>query len=230
MSYGWYTWLLLFRPARVQANLDVVRDAGLVKVTPNLWQICLGVLRMWHRILFRSETIGLCGEQPRRKGWRARLFEPRLLRGPFVLMAGSVAPWDLSGLLSSPDRLIRHLVGTHHEQLQFVYDLQILRAHPGRMEQLHRETLAVIERDDRRSRWLRDLCVYEGYHEQLLEVVQANLAGDFGAETPFADNADVSFVGYLDWCAAQPDNPRDAWRAWRAGTLRFASKAPAEVA
>ena len=46
----------------------------------------------------------------------------RWLRGPFLLREGSIAPWDLSGLLSTPERLMTHMLGTHHDGLQFVYD------------------------------------------------------------------------------------------------------------
>ncbi len=222
MKYPWYTFLLLLAPWRVRRHLDRVAESGLVARVPNLWQICLGVLRMWHRILFRSDTIGLCQDHQRRPGWRARLFEPRLLRGPFVLWEGSVAPWDLSGLLSGPERLIRHLLGTHHEQLQFVYDLEILSVHPGRLEELRDQCRAVLDTDDRRSRWLRDLCVYEGYHDELLRVVEQYLAGDRHVSDDVRADPDVSFLGYLDWCAAQPDTPRAAWKAWRRGDLRFA--------
>ena len=131
-----HAFLLLLRPDRVRFNLEAVRQAGLVERVPNLWQIELGVLRMWHRIAFRPETIGMSAAHPVRSGWRARLLEKRPLRFPFLLREGSVAPWDLSGLLSTPERLVRHMLGTHHDGNQFVYDLQMLSIHPGCTEDL----------------------------------------------------------------------------------------------
>ena len=47
---------LLWRPRAILGNLERVRRAGLVEEVPNLWQVSLGVLRMWHRLLFRTDA------------------------------------------------------------------------------------------------------------------------------------------------------------------------------
>jgi len=217
-----HAFLFLLRPGRVQRNLEAVRQAGLVERVPNLWQIELGVLRMWHRILFRSETIGMSKAHSVRPGWRAHLFEMRPIRFPFLLWEGSVAPWDLSGLLSTPERLMRHMLGTHHDGNQFVYDLQMLSIHPGRTEELLDRAQAVVEeRDPKRSAWLRDLVVYDHYHETLLEVVER--AARDGIELPADEEGDpdISFLAYLDWCASQPSTPAATWRAWRSGSFHL---------
>jgi hypothetical protein len=225
---SWHAFLLLLRPRRVQENLDAVRRAGFVECVPNLWQIELGVLRMWHRILFRPETIGMCRAHPVRPGWRARLFEYRPIRFPFLLWEGSVAPWDLSGLLSRPERLMRHMLGTHHDGNQFVYDLQMLAIHPGRTEELRERARAVVEdRDPRRAAWLRDLVVYERYHETLFEVVDRALREGIELPPDEAADPDISFLAYLRWCASQPATPAETWRAWRSGTFHLG---PARVA
>lgn len=215
-----HAYLILLRPGRVRANLAAVERAGLVEDVPTLWQIEVGVLRMWHRILFRPETIGMSRSHAVRPGWRARWLEKRPLRFPFLLAEGSVAPWDLSGLLSTPERLIRHMLGTHHDGNQFVYDLQMLSMHPGRVDELLRQARAVVENQDpKRAAWLRDLVVYENYHETLLEVVERAASEGVALPADEAADPDISFLAYLRWCAQQPETPAETWRAWRAGRL-----------
>jgi len=64
-------WLLMF-PDRIEANLDAVRTAGIVSAPPNLWQLSLGVVRMIHRLMFRSHTVGVCTVHAVRRTWRAQ--------------------------------------------------------------------------------------------------------------------------------------------------------------
>ena len=211
------TRMILWRPGRIHQNLERIRQAQIVDPLPNLWQLSLGVLRMWHRLFFRSETIGLSCDHPVRSGWRARLFCFRPIRFPFLLWEGSVAPFDLTGLMGTSDRLIRHLLGTHHEGEQFVYDLEILFCTPGALERLEEEARRVVEVDDRRSRWLRDLVVYEEYHETLLAEVVAWRQEGIRLTDQQKDDADISLRGYLSWCAKQPATPGETWQAWRRG-------------
>ena len=131
----WHARLILLRPRRVLANLRAVHESPQDLPKPSLWQLELAVLRMWQRILFRSETIGTSVGNPVRPGWRARLLDLRGIRFFFLLFEGSVRPWDLSGLLSTPQDLTRHLLGTHHDGAQFVYDLEILSLHAGAARQ-----------------------------------------------------------------------------------------------
>lgn len=224
--FPWHAYAVLLRPSRIAAALDAVRAARLVDPVPTTFQIELGVLRMWHRILFRPETIGMAASHPVRDDRWARLLERRWLRGPFLLREGAIAPWDLSGLLSTPERLMTHMLGTHHDGLQFVYDLQILSAYPGRTEELRDRAREVVAHDTAHSRRLRNLCVYEQYHERLLTVVESALADGITLPPEQEDDPDISFLAYLRWCARQPATPREAWRAWRAGRLTFAPERP----
>jgi len=201
---GLLTWLLLPGAARIERSLDRVRAAGVVRRTPNLVQIARGVLRMLHRVVFRSETVGTCKLHPVRATWRARWLRFRAIRLPFLLAARAVAPLDMSGLASSPERVIRHLLGAHHDGVQFAYDLEILALSPGRLEELRDAVAHVVEHDTPRSRWLRDLAVFEGYHEALLDAVERALRGESLLTAEEARDPDLSFYGYLDWCAAQP--------------------------
>lgn len=220
--FPWHAYVLLLRPSRIARALDAIRAARVVDTVPTLFQIELGVLRMWHRILFRSDTIGTTSDFAVRDDPWARMLEKRWFRFPFLLREGSVVPWDLSGLLSTPQRLMTHLLGTHHDGLQFVYDMQMLTAYPGALEALRDRAREVVEHDTPRARWLRNLCVYERYHETLLDVVERAVEDGIHLPPEQASDPDISFPAYLRWCALQPATPRAAWRAWRDGCFTFA--------
>ncbi|HVY44219.1 MAG TPA: hypothetical protein VHB21_00005, partial [Minicystis sp.] len=149
--------------------------------------------------------------------WRARLLANRALRVPFLLAERAIAPLDLSGLVSSPERVLRHLLGAHHDANQFAYDLEMLAAHPGWVARVRDAARAVVEQDTPRARWLRDLCVHEGYHASLAAAADAALRGELGLSDAERDDPDVSFLAYLRWCAAQPETPEEAWRLFLAG-------------
>lgn len=220
-----YARALLVHPAQVEANLARIRAAGIVPLVPNSWQVFLGVLRMWYRVLFHSEAIGTSRTMAVRATPRARLLYWRALRLPFLLWEGSVVPLDLSGLASRPERLATHLLGTHHEGDAPLYDLRILSCVPGALERLRDEAARVVNEDTRRSRWLRDLCVYEGYHEGLLALVERTLAGDWRA-APTVAHTDTGLEEYLAWCASRPASPAATWIAWRRGELGLDDPAP----
>lgn len=218
----WYVRLLLPGSARVEQGLARARIAGIVKETPNTFQILLGVVRMQYRLLFRTETVGTCKTHAVRGTWRARILQHRFVRLPFLLAERAVAPLDLSGLASSPERVIRHLLGAHHDGVQFAYDLELLTLWPGQLESLHDAVVEIVEQDTPRSRWLRDLVVFEGYHEALLEGVRSALRGESLLMAAGQSDPDLSLRAYLAWCAEQPSTVRGALRAWRCGDLRFA--------
>ena len=212
----WYG-LLLIRPRRIAENLQRAVRAGVVDAAPNTWQLCLGVLRMWHRLVFRTETVGTCTTQPVRRTWRARLLENRAIRLPFLLAERAVAPLDFTGLASSPDRLIRHLLGAHHDGDQFVFDLQILSSHPGKLEELIDRARAVAHCESARARWLKDLTVYDGYHEQLVAAVERAVVSGVDLSRVDPQDPDIAFSAYMQWCARQPTTPLKTAGAWLAG-------------
>lgn len=212
----WHAWLVLLAPRRVARGLDRAAALGWAP-TPTVWQVELGVLRMWHRMVFRPETIGTCTTDPPRPGWRARLLAWRPLRFPFLVKERAITPWDLSGFLASREQIVRHLLGAHHDGTQCVYDLQLLALHPGGLAVLRTRVAAVVSGVDPRSEWLKDLVVYERYHEHLLAAVDQVLGGAEEVDPADATNPDISFRAYLRWCACQPPTPSAAWRAWRDG-------------
>ena len=222
MTYPWYLYPILLRPTQIDANLARVRAAGIVEQVPNLWQIALGVGRMWHRIVLRPESIGLAEHANVRATWRARLFAFRAIRFPFVLWEGSVVPGDLSGLGSTPERLMTHILGTYHDGVQFAYDYQVLEAYPGAPEALMAHARAVVnDPDTRRSRWVRDLAVFDGYHERLISWLEHALEKGPELTQEESEDPDISFHAYLNWCAAQPPTPALTWQAIRHGRFRF---------
>ncbi len=211
MKHPLLGYFLLLRPDTVRANVEAAGNADVIDCAPNTWQLCLGALRMWHRILSGSETIGTSSGPPPRKTLRARLLNPRLFRLPPLLAEGAVAPWDLTGLLSSPDRITRHLLAAN----QFVFDLQLLASHPGRLEALIDEVEKVVAGQHPRGEWLRDLTVYSGYHESLLEAARGASQGDFKVNERKLNDPDLTLTGLLRWCARAPTSPRQSLTAWR---------------
>lgn len=221
MRFPIYSYLLLISPARVHASLERAKAAGVVAGSPNTWQLCLGALRLWHRLLFRPESVGTSSGPPPRATLRARLLERRALRLPALLVEGAVSPWDFTGLYSAPSRTVRHLLAAHHDGNQFVFDLQILAGHPGRLDEVIERCRSVLDGSDSRAGWLRDLVVYEDYHASLLEAAVAARRGDFGLDEAEAADPDVSLSGLIGWCARAPDSPLATARAWWRGEFRL---------
>lgn len=201
----WYVRAFLPGSARIEASLERAQLAGIVQVTPTSSQIARGVLRMVNRLVFRSGTVGTCKDGAVRANLRARLLQYRVIRLPFLVAERAVAPLDLSGLASPPERIIRHLLAAHHDGPQFAYDLELLALWPGKLEELRRAVLDVVHRDTPRSRWLRDLAVFDGYHEHLLAAVESAIAGEPILSRAESTDPDLSFRAYLDWCAGNTE-------------------------
>ncbi len=213
---------LLF-PRAIAENLERLRQSGMLAPdeVPNLWQVQLGVARMWHRVFFRPESIGTSTDFEPRRTWRARLLEKRALRFPFLLRERAVHPLDFSGLASSPSRIVRHLLGAHHDGVQFAYDLEILSMSPEHLDALETEARQVVDGSHPRGEWLRDLVVYERYHEHLLAAVEQFRADALDVPAHQQNDPDILFRAYMRWCARQPSTPAATWRAFRAGTFRL---------
>lgn len=217
-STPWLAYPFLLFPQRVERNLETIRRAGVVETVPNPWQLALGVMRMWHRIVYRPETVGMCQTNPVRDTWRARLLHHRPIRFPFLLAEKAVFPLDLTGLVSSPERMMRHVLGAHHDRDEFIYDLEILECYGDQLAELERRTREIVETDSPRSMWLRDLVVYDGYHERLLDAVHRAVVEGVRVPRAIADDPDFSFRAYLRWCAAQPQTPEETLRELLDGT------------
>ena len=230
VALPWYAFPLLPFPRRIARGLARVRDSGRFEKVPNRWQLALGVLRMWHRLVYKPETIGVSDPASVRPTLRARLLSNRKLRFPFLLAERAVAPLDMTGLASSRERTLRHLLGAYHDRQQFAYDLELLACNPGALEELHRRVSEVVAHDTPRSRWLRDLTVFDRYHERLLEAVEAALEGRLQLDAGEANDPYISFGAYIAWCAAQPESPQATLHAWLAGRFDFEHGLTAEGA
>lgn len=216
---SWHARLLLIHPKQVALRLEQAREAGWIPHCPTLWQLELAVLRMWHRLLFRPETIGTSSTHPVREGWRARLLAWRPLRFPFLLAEGAISPWDMTGLASSTKRLLQHLLAAHHDGLQFVYDLEILSLEPTGLAQL-RSQLDALETHTERAQWLADLCAFEHYHRDLSQGL-AQFERDPESMLSSTTDPDLSLRALLRWCLAQPASPSETWSAWRRGSYHL---------
>jgi hypothetical protein len=214
-SHPLFAYFVVLFPWRIVRRLDALQDAGFPGPLPNLWQIGLGVLRMIHRLLFRTETVGTCSAANIRQGWRARLLKNRGFRVPLLLWERAIFPLDLSGLASSQENTIVHLLAAHHDGNQFAYDLEMLMYQPGALENLIERVDAIVSGADSRALWLRDLVVFEGYHEHLQSAARDALAGELNLSPEEASDPDISFSAYLSWCAEQPATPLATLRAIR---------------
>lgn len=215
----WHARLLLIRPRTIRERLSDLVAAGVIERAPNLWQIELGVLRMWHRVLFRFDSVGTCAGHARRPGWRARVLAWRPIRAPFLIWERAIAPLDHSGLGVAPERLVGHLLAAHHDRVQFAYDLSMLKATPTLLEAVRDRAAAAATGSTERDRWLQDLTVFQGYHESLREAADAVIRGESILSDDERADPDIAFEAYIAWCLAQPETPAETWRAWRRGVF-----------
>ncbi len=213
----WY--LLLWSPGRIDARLDRLVQDGVIPRRPNRWQTWLGVVYMWVRVVKRPETIGLSDGAPVRDTPGARRMDRRLIRIPAVLRARAINPADQIGLGSSTRHVIRHVLAAYHPGDNLLYDLAILDAEPGALAMLRARAAAIIDGTDPHAESLRDLAVYEGYHEKLLATVETWM--DAGRTDQRQVHPDTTLPAFLAWCAAQPATPAQTLRAIAAGRQSF---------
>jgi hypothetical protein len=209
--------LLHHRPRRIVARLTALREAGVIDDEPSLWQLWLGVLYMWNRVFFRPETVGL-SSAPIRPTARARWFAARPLRSPWLFLGRRVNPLDHTGLASSTEHVVRHLLGAHHDRQDFLYDLQLFAHEPGALQDLRDRVASIVDGTAPDAEFLKDLCVYEGYHEALLAGIDAWLDGEVTLDH---DDPDATLTGLLAWCRRQPDGARATIRALVMNELHF---------
>lgn len=214
-------WLWLNRH-RVSVRLEQLHAHGVIEHKPNLWQLFTGVLYMYHRALYRPETIGMSGSGVVRDTARAQRLNKRVLRGPFLFAGRHVNPLDHTGLCSSTDHVIRHIVGAYHPGYNVAYDLQIIAGEVGALSRLASRLRGIADGTSDDAEWFRDLVVYQGYHAGVLAEVEAWIARD-NADDPdrVHNHADATLPAFLRWCSLQPETPAGALRALRAGQLDF---------
>ncbi len=215
---------VLRNPERVEWHLKRLHELGRIDVKPNLWQVSMGVAYMLHRLAFRPETIGI-DDASVRSTWRARLWQYRPLRFPFLLWQKANDPIDLTGLSGSMQRKHSHLVGAYHPGDNALYDLECMTCDADALARLREDVEEIIRGQTSRARFLQDLTVYEGYHARLLQLIDRAMAGDFAPEAGKIDHPDTTLLGFLRWCAAQPETPEATFHAVIGGTLHFGPQA-----
>ncbi len=209
--------LLHFRPRQIERRLGQLHDAGIVAQRPTLWQLWLGTVYMYHRAVFRPQTIGVDPSSVVRDTLRARLWTVRPLRAPFVL-GWAVNPLDHTGLGSSTRHVIRHLLGAFHPGDNLHYDLQIIAQDPGALEQLRDELAAVVDGTHPWAEFYRDVVVYDGYHARALQIVEGWIArGNREPDGMRHNHADTTLTGFVAWCCRQPSTPRATLAALMSG-------------
>lgn len=216
-SAPWWARWLLVHPVAFEQTLARYAAKHPTRPLPNLWQLVVGTCAMWHRIAFRSDTVGT-SRDPVLSTWRARLWQFRALRLPVLLTENSIKPFAALGLDATPAVIIHHLLSAHHDVNQCTYDLELLELHDGGLAALRAEVAAVVDGTHPRAAFLRDLCVFAGYHERLLNDVDDALAGasaDLWLDDAVARDPDLSLCGCLGWCARQP-MPTSTTQALRA--------------
>ena len=220
-SPSWLIRFVLRNPERVEWHLDRLYELRRIDAKPNLWQVTMGVAYMLHRMTFRPETIGVDDDSPVRDTWRARLLHHRAFRFPFLVWNKAIYPLDLTGLSGTMQEKHLHLVGAYHPGDNALYDLECMACDPASLVKLRADVVEILGTPSARARFLKDLTVYQGYHERLLHLIDRAMAGDFAPAPGKEDHPDTTLRGFLRWCAAQPETPEATFNAALQGRLNF---------
>jgi hypothetical protein len=191
-------------------TLNRLAAAGHIPAVPTRCQLWAGVGYMVHRMLFRPGSVGVA-DAPVRDSRRARWLVYRPVRFFFLAYARVINPFDLLGFSSSEAYIARHVAGTYHPGDNAGYDLTVLSTYPGALEALRARVAAIVDGTAPDAELFRDLCVYAGYHERLLGLVDRAIAGEFASE---GVPSDATVAGFIGWMLAQPATAR-GWAASR---------------
>jgi hypothetical protein len=144
---------------RVEDRLRTLLELGLIERIPNRTQLLFGSLDMFRFFIvpcaadyYRSKDI--------RFGFHALL---RVLDDPASMM-------DPTGLVSHPDAIIGHLLQVTHADP--VYDIQLLAAHRGGIDELEHQLEMVLAGTHPRAASIGAIVEDPTYHARLLEYVR----------------------------------------------------------
>ncbi len=213
---------VLWRPDRLVDNLRMLYLRGHTEGVPNLWQVFQGTWFYWYRYFFRSGTVGLDTQHQVRDTFLAKMLQNKALRTPVLFAWGATGPrLDITGLAVPVDYKVRHLIGAYHPGDNAVYDLQYVDCFPGKLEELRDWVVKVLDEDTPGHRFVKDLNIYEHYHERLLWQVQEALEGRFSVAAENAHNPDTSTTVHVRWCLNAPATPEETAEAIAQGTYNF---------
>jgi hypothetical protein len=146
--------LALFRPALVRRRLERLRGLGHIDVLPSLPQLLVAARDQLiisateeTRLFYRSQQIP----------WGFHNLR-RFLSGPATML-------DPVGLFSPPSTIVEHVLQTFHRHP--VYDLVLLRAHPGGLEAMEAAAAAIVAGTHPKQRLLTSLIEDGAYHARL---------------------------------------------------------------
>lgn len=139
-------------------------------------------------------------------------------------IAGPATMLDPMGLFSPRDAIIEHILQTFHRHP--VYDFVLLRAHDNGMQELERQTRAVLDGSHPASRALRSLIEDGSYHRRLLAEIEEFNANPFVLPRPIPDglvrdplmmlgmDQFKDLEGFTSYAARLPVTTNDAVVAW----------------
>jgi hypothetical protein len=152
--------LALFRPTLVRHRLERLRDLGHLRALPSLPQMLVAARDQMilsateeTRLFYRSQNIPWVFHNLR-----------RFLSGPATML-------DPVGLFSPRATIIEHVLQTFHRHP--VYDLVLLRAHPGGLEAMEAEAAAIVAGTHPKQRLLTSLIEDGAYHARLPQEIAA---------------------------------------------------------
>lgn len=162
-------------PKRIEARLENLRTLGYYGDDPNRTQFVFGAIDMFRFFIvpcaadyYRSKDISF--------GLHALL---RFLDDPASMM-------DPTGLFSHRDAIIGHLMQVTHADP--IYDLQLLAAIPGGLEELERQVEAMIAGTHPRATSIGAIIEDPEYHQRLLEHVREFRANPAGCKPLLREN------------------------------------------
>jgi len=205
--------LAFFRPGLVRRRLERLRGLGHIDAIPTLAQMLVAGRDQIMvsasdetKIFYRSQGIPWIFHNLR-----------RFLSGPATML-------DPIGLFSPRDTIVEHVLQTFHRHP--LYDLVLLRAHEGGLEEMAREADQILAGTHSRQRALTSLIEDGSYHERLPREIAAVRANPHIAPRPIPDGLvdDTEMMlamdqfkdirGFTNYAARLRVGIGDALRAW----------------
>jgi hypothetical protein len=163
--------LALFRPKKVRARLERLRELGHIDVVPTLAQLLVAGRDQMivsasaeTKLFYESQGIPWIFHNVR-----------RFISGPATVL-------DPIGLFAPRDAIVHHVLQTFHRHP--VYDLVLLRAHEHGLEEMEKQAAQIVAGTHPHQRALASLVEDGSYHERLVRDVAAFRADPLVAARP----------------------------------------------
>jgi hypothetical protein len=142
------------RPALVRARFERLRALGFVDVVPT-----------WAQALVAGRDQMMLGASEETKLFYKSQGIPWIFHNVRRFLSGPATMLDPIGLFSPRDAIVEHVLQTFHRHP--VYDLVLLRAHEGGLEEMRRQAAALAAGTHPRQRALASLVEDGSYHARL---------------------------------------------------------------